>query len=49
MRLGKPMLDVTLLASGMNGRPLHIAVGFERFFGRSANWMPLSESTVWIL
>ncbi len=30
-------------------RPHHIAVGFERFFGRSANWMPLSVSTVWTL
>src|SRR6202047_3683410 len=31
------------------GRPRHIAVGFERFFGRSANWIPLSVSTVWTL
>jgi hypothetical protein len=29
--------------------PRYSAVGFVRFLGKSANWMPLSVSTIWIL
>ncbi len=31
------------------GWPRNLAVGSDLFFGRSANWMPLSVRTVWIL
>src|SRR5258707_9041089 len=30
------------------GCPRHLAVSPPRFFGRSANWIPLSVSTVWM-
>ena len=44
--LCQAMLDAVALTRGSNGWPLNRAVGPLRFFGRSANWMPLSVSTI---
>jgi hypothetical protein len=49
VRLGKPVLDAMLAADVVEHMAVHKAVGPIRFCDRSANWMPLSVSTVWIL
>lgn len=49
VRLGEPMFDAVIVACSVKELPAPQAVGFMRFFGSSANWMPLSVRTVWIL
>jgi hypothetical protein len=44
--LGQPMFDPVLTTYAFERRPRNLAVGRDRFFGKSANWTPLSVSTI---
>lgn len=46
IRFRQPMFDAVQKQTLLNGYPRKRAVGPLRFFGRSANWIPLSVSTV---
>jgi hypothetical protein len=44
--LGQAMLGPVFRTGAIDGWPRSLAVGADRFFGKSANWIPLSVSTI---
>jgi hypothetical protein len=48
VRLGEAVFDSVDMAGSIEGMAAEAGGGPWRFFGRSANWIPLSVSTVWM-
>ena len=50
LALGEPVFDIIAPTGAIEGMATRQrAVGPSRFSGKSANWMPLSANTLWVV